>query len=357
MRKVMRICLQLALTAAVAAGATLQGCDLIYDDGGECPETSYSVSLLYDMNMEWADAFAAQVKSLSLYAFGTDGVLAYKKTEEVSALSGQSMDISDIDPGTYTLVVWAEGEEATSGSWIYSSATLGSTTLDVLTCSVNSEDGEADFELTPLFHGMAEGATFAELEEGGTVSVEVDLTKDTNSLLVMLQNTSGEEISAEDFSFEVTDTNGSLSYDNTPLGEAVTYRPWAAYSASAGMDDDEDEDDSTKGEGSTAITKDGDEDDTVVNTAIAEFSLGRLTEDSEARLRVYNSDGERVLSIPLVDFALLVKGYSNASLTDQEYLDRQSSYSMVFFLDEGGNWLSSTVIINSWRVVLSTVDM
>jgi hypothetical protein len=40
-------------------------------------------------------------------------------------------------------------------------------------------------------------------------------------------------------------------------------------------------------------------------------------------------------------------------MEDQEYLDRQDEYNMTFFLDESGNWISSSIIVNSWRVVLN----
>ena len=60
-----------------------------------------------------------------------------------------------------------------------------------------------------------------------------------------------------------------------------------------------------------------------------------------------------VLSVPIVDYALLVKGYYKRAMDDQEYLDRQDEYNMTFFLDESGDWVSSTIIVNSWRVVLN----
>ena len=72
-----------------------------------------------------------------------------------------------------------------------------------------------------------------------------------------------------------------------------------------------------------------------------------------------DDDGTRhtVLSIPLADYALLVKGHYNRQLSDQEYLDRQDEYNLTFFLDEDNNWASSSIIINSWRVVLSDVEL
>ena len=44
-------------------------------------------------------------------------------------------------------------------------------------------------------------------------------------------------------------------------------------------------------------------------------------------------------------------------MSDQEYLDRQYEYNMTFFLDEQNLCINSVILINSWRVVLSNVDV
>ena len=44
-------------------------------------------------------------------------------------------------------------------------------------------------------------------------------------------------------------------------------------------------------------------------------------------------------------------------MSDHEYLDRQDEYNMTFFLDEQNQWINSVILINSWRVVLSNVDV
>ena len=44
-------------------------------------------------------------------------------------------------------------------------------------------------------------------------------------------------------------------------------------------------------------------------------------------------------------------------MSDQEYLDRQDFYDLVFFIDENHKWQAASVFINSWRVVLSKTDM
>ena len=75
------------------------------------------------------------------------------------------------------------------------------------------------------------------------------------------------------------------------------------------------------------------------------------------RLTVRNTEGKTVLSIPFTDYALLVKGNYNRKMTDQEYLDRQDEYNFIFFLDSNQNWLSASIIVNSWRVVLNNTDL
>lgn len=74
--------------------------------------------------------------------------------------------------------------------------------------------------------------------------------------------------------------------------------------------------------------------------------------ENNPTLTVRHSGTKKVIfSIPVNDYALLVKGYNNKAMSDQEYLDRQDEYNMTFFLDERGKWLSSVIIINNWRIV------
>ena len=81
--------------------------------------------------------------------------------------------------------------------------------------------------------------------------------------------------------------------------------------------------------------------------------MPRLVQGQELRLTVTDKEtGRTVFSIPLIDYALLVKGFYNRDMDDQEYLDRQDVYDMVFFLDESDRWLDAYIYVNSWNVVL-----
>jgi hypothetical protein len=81
--------------------------------------------------------------------------------------------------------------------------------------------------------------------------------------------------------------------------------------------------------------------------------MGRLVKGDDVRITVVNQEtGETVFSVPLIDYALLMKGYERADMDDQEYLDRQDEYNLTFFLDNNNRWISTSILINSWRLVL-----
>jgi hypothetical protein len=116
------------------------------------------------------------------------------------------------------------------------------------------------------------------------------------------------------------------------------YKPWSISTGSA--DIDAELNDATRA--------------TAVNVALAEMTTSRLVMGQRPILVVRNLKEDKVvLSIPIIDYALLVKGFYNRPMDDQEYLDRQDEYNFTFFLDESGDWASSVIMINSWRVVLN----
>lgn len=326
-------------------GILAASCDTIYEDEGDCT-TYFRVKFTYDMNMSFADAFAHNVKSVTLYIFNGEGKLVNTLSESGSVLAEDDYVMNlGIEPGTYTLVAWAEGWE-TGSTFTYPMMQPNVHSLHDLTCRMNREydEGNAayiDNDLTPLFHGIAQNIELEELLDGGEQIIPINLTKNTHNVRVMLQHLSGEDIHADDFTYTITDANGHMNYDNSLLDdETLTYRAWTTYEGTASL-------------ASLVGTRDT---QTSVSVAIAELTTGRLMADQEPVLTVRNEKGETVLSIPLVDYALLVKGHYNRNMSDQEYLDRQGEYNLTFFLDEDNRWVNSSIIINSWHVVLQDVD-
>ena len=164
--------------------------------------------------------------------------------------------------------------------------------------------------------------------------------KNTNNVRIVLQHLSGSPVEVEKFTFTITDKNGWMDYDNSLLeDEQLTYYAWRT--------DD----------GVADLNADGSRAQTTIGVAIAELTVGRLVLQNNPILTITNDKGEKVLSIPLIDYALLVKGYYNRDMSDQEYLDRQDEFNMTFFLDENDRWVYSYIVINSWKVVLSEEDL
>ncbi len=162
---------------------------------------------------------------------------------------------------------------------------------------------------------------------------------------VVLQHLSGEAVDKDKFVFTITDTNGSMDWDNTLLpDELVTFYAWHTDAGEVGMD--------TRSEAVRSTSR------AAFSAAIAELTVPRLVKGQETRLTVSNKEtGKTVFSIPLIDYALLVKGFYHRNMDDQEYLDRQDMHDMVFFLDEDDHWLDTYIYINSWKVVLQNSEL
>lgn len=317
----------------------LLSCNTIYDDAGDCAPT-YAVRFIDDMNLNYADAFDAEVNSVSLFAFDSEGTLVWSKTEAGSTIhpgnQPYEMDISELKPGTYTLVAWGDIKDNTSFS--IPTLTTGASTLEELTCRLTrtSRDDDGDVvnkRLYPLFHSMAQ-VTLPKDEEGGEYHYEMQLTKDTKDISVLLQQLSGDPLNPDDYEFTIEADNGHLNYDNSLLADETpfVYKTWDVQA-------------------------------TDNSAVVAHLSTSRLIQDTgqpnytRPMLTVRKtSDGSTILSIPIIDYALLVRSMMGRDAGDQEYLDRQGDYNMTFFLQEG-KWVSSVIIINDWRIVLNNDTM
>lgn len=310
----------------------MTACDGIYEDEGDC-SVHYHVKFRYDMNMKFADAFAHEVNSVTLYVLDEQNNVVWQGSEqgETLAQEGYAMEV-DVAPGSYSLLAWCG---LAGGN---SFAVPVSSRKEDLICSLKREhklDGTAYVkeDLNRLYHGYLEKQTFS--SEEGTHTFVVPLVKNTNNIRVVLQHLSGEPVDKDKFTFSITDENGVMNWDNKLLSdEPVTYYAWHTDSGTAGIDDVD----------SRTVSS--------FSAAIAELTTARLVKEKAPRLKVTNDKGETVFSIPLIDCALLVKGEYNRRMDDQEYLDRQDEYNMVFFLDEGDRWMDAYIYINSWKVVL-----
>lgn len=134
------------LAAALAAGLAGWSCDsVIYDGEGDCG-VSYTLRFRYDMNMKFADAFAHEVGSVSVWAFDpSTGLLAWQRSESGAALAEEGYGMTlDVPAGDYDLVAWCgldsdartDGTRADTeeGTFAVPDLTVGESTAADLTC-------------------------------------------------------------------------------------------------------------------------------------------------------------------------------------------------------------------------------
>lgn len=342
------------LSATVLACGMAVSCDgLIYDGEEDC-SVAYKVRFRYDMNMKYADAFSHEVKCVTLYVLKEDGSIACSKTESGDALAAEDYSmVVDVPAGRYDLLAWCDAGDNGSFSVAESTSKTG------LKCSLNTkraEDGSAyvDSNLDRLYHGYLSGVDFTADE--GTVVATVNLVKNTNHFNVVLQHISGDPIDKSKFSFAIKADNSLMDWDNSLIGnDPVAYRAWSVESGSA--DVEKYKTSSAESPSSVAELVEATA-TTSLNLVTAELTTGRLVKGRQPRLNVTNREsGETVLSVPLIDFALLVKGKYNEAMDDQEYLDRQDDYNMIFFLDDQDRWIKTFIYINSWKVVLQDTEL
>lgn len=338
-------CLRDRIIIPCLAGVALCGCNgFIYEDEGDCDPT-YKVRFRYDMNMKFADAFPQEVNAVTLYVINEEsGLVVWQKTESGEKLKadGYEMEVN-VAPGNYKLIAWC-GDGHLSHFEI--------PTVDHhadLTCTLgrsynpfNTEEAFINYPLDRLYHGILHNQEFP--DEQGEHVYTVPLVKDTNEVNVVLQHLSGEPVNKDDFTFVVTDKNGKMDFKNDLIDdEQMSYYAHYKVAGTAGVE---------YPEASLAAPSRAQ-----VSACVAGLSTARMVKGQDMKLTVYNKNKQQVLSVPLIDYALLVKGYHNRNMTDQEYLDRQDKYDVVFFLDKGDRWISTYIYINSWKVVLQENDL
>ena len=234
----------ITLLWGVIALGSLSSCDsAIYDDEGDC-SVHYRVTFTYDMNMKWANAFPHEVKSVTLYIYDRNGQLVMSKTDNSAALASPDyyMDV-EVLPGKYDLLVWATGKSPVDNPTAFevASAAPGSamSTLGAkMPLDGTPADGGhyVDRDIVPLYHGIMRGVDFPDTYGNVTLG-PVSLTKDTNVMQVLLQNTDGTTMKADDFSFYITAANNELDYLNKVVSTTqFSYRPWAMTLTSASLD-------------------------------------------------------------------------------------------------------------------------
>lgn len=350
------------LTLTVLAGAMIS-CDSILDfEEGDC-SIEYRVKFKYDYNMagdgKGVDAFAKEVKRVALYAFDENGIFVYQKAEdgeERLSAGDYSMQV-DIEPGNYELVTWAGLDDQ---SFAIPILTPGVSTLEDLTVLTrrNIDETRATGEegkyvvrrnLPSLFHGRIEKQAFTRARQD--VVTTISLVKNTNNIRIVIAQVNQNPdkpvtraINKDKFSYAIYDDNGYMNYDNTLLEDnLLTYLPFVTENSDIK---------------SRALSTDQ-QTESEYPAAIAEISVARLLETQSPRLEIIDTEtGKNLLpsKYSLIDYLKLLKEQNFINMPVSEYLDRESNFAMIFFVDENLTLMKSVVEINKWVVNINEFD-
>lgn len=334
--------------SVLAIGSVLSSCN-VFEDEGDC-SVHYRVPFNYSMNILNVDAFSSQVTSVTLYVYDSDGRLALTKTESGAALAapGYMMDV-ELMPGHYSMLAWCEGTPSYSPS---TSFTIGGEAAPTVitdlsaTLPLQGSDTPApycDQDIVPLFYGYTADVDCPDTF-GTVILPAINLTKDTNSINVSLENLEGSEIATDALTVTIEATNSQLDWQNAVIGDlGFVYRPWSVTQLSsersrADGDDDQEE---------TGPTTNP------VTGIFAELTVGRLMTDRNPVLVVHRKfDDTDIIRLDLVKFLCMVKGHFAGNYTDQQYLDRMDRHTLTFFVDADLNWyMAGGININGWKVV------
>lgn len=327
----------------MAVLTAFSSCSLVFDDE---LQPCYYVHLNYDYNLKNSDATAAEVEEANIYLFDESGKMVWEsgllKGDELRACN-YTVELP-VKPGTYHIIAW--GGTSDQGSFSLQRENMDYNAVkEELRQHLNlkgSEDSELyhDEKLDRLFHGSDDKLV---LEPGQRKVCNLRLVKDTNHVQVMLNNVDGSELDPNQFHFEIEADNSRLDHNNMPI--TFARHKTHCFAKRYFTTDDEDE----LGDITRAFAKV----QTKVTGVVAEHSISRIMENEDMRLRVYHGENwDKIIDIPLRRYLAASKGDNYSHMSDQEYLDRQDEYHVVFFLDHNNRWNKSLCIyINNWRIV------
>lgn len=315
----------------LAAGSI--SCSTIFTDQTDCPR-GVSLRFVYDHNMEYVNSFHTQAHCATVYVFDEEGRFVTRHEETGDHLRDESWRMTfDLEPGNYKLIAYSglacEGSSFTPTEMMPSKAS--GSHMSELAVTLDHDSFVSDEALHDLYYGNHGEPLSLTVLPDDYVEETVNLIKNTNNIRIVLQQMNGEQITADEFEFSITDDNTHMNVDNNIVSKGqITYLPW------------------TKGETVVGVAEDG---NTPVTAAFAEFSTSRLTTETSPRLAVFSKErNEDIINIPLNTYLLLLKSQLYDKMSAQEYLDRESMWTIAFFLDSGNRWINTHIIVNDWTI-------
>lgn len=355
---------------------TMSSC--IKEDMDDCPPAISKVALQFDYtyNVKQADAFAAEVKNINVYAFDENGKFfdSYIESREKFE-TGHTMEITGLKDGKYTFVCLARDRQVMSRAeddemeFSFASLTPGVSTIDDLTERMGKDNGEEiknDKEFAALYTAKTQ-VDFQRLNqngnEGTVVTSTLSLMKCTKTYRIVLLPYENDQadFKPENFDVRIEGSAAWLDHNGEKVkNERITYLPYNM-ERRANYDG--------------AHTEVNEE--PVDQALIYDLSSSRMFERQNDRRVVRdgdknNYDDKRIIITDLRDkdnpielfnhslpwFLALCGEKVNQNWDDQEYLDREDHYVLMFYVSDKRDYnMITKVNVNGWNVNIKDTEL
>lgn len=355
---------------------TMSSC--IKEDMDDCPPAISKVALQFDYtyNVKQADAFAAEVKNINVYAFDENGKFfdSYIESREKFE-TGHTMEITGLKDGKYTFVCLARDRQVMSRAeddemeFSFASLTPGVSTIDDLTVRMgkdNSEEIKNDKEFAALYTAKTQ-VDFQRLNqngnEGTVVTSTLSLMKCTKTYRIVLLPYENDQadFKPENFDVRIEGSAAWLDHKGEKVkNEGITYLPYNM-ERRANYDG--------------AHTEVNEE--PVDQALIYDLSSSRMFERQSDRRVVRDGDkndydDKRIIITDLRDkdhpielfnhslpwFLALCGEKVNQNWGDQEYLDREDHYVLMFYVSDKRDYnMITKVNVNGWNVNIKDTEL
>lgn len=355
---------------------TMSSC--IKEDMDDCPPAISKVALQFDYtyNVKQADAFAAEVKNINVYAFDENGKFfdSYIESREKFE-TGHTMEITGLKDGKYTFVCLARDRQVMSRAeddemeFSFASLTPGVSTIDDLTERMGKDNGEEiknDKEFAALYTAKTQ-VDFQRLNqngnEGTVVTSTLSLMKCTKTYRIVLLPYENDQadFKPENFDVRIEGSAAWLDHKGEKVkNEGITYLPYNM-ERRANYDG--------------AHTEVNEE--PVDQALIYDLSSSRMFERQNDRRAVrdgdeINYDDKRIIITDLRDkdnpielfnhslpwFLALCGEKVNQNWDDQEYLDREDHYVLMFYVSDKRDYnMITKVNVNGWNVNIKDTEL
>lgn len=355
---------------------TMSSC--IKEDMDDCPPAISKVALQFDYtyNVKQADAFAAEVKNINVYAFDENGKFfdSYIESREKFE-TGHTMEITGLKDGKYTFVCLARDRQVMTRAeddemeFSFASLTPGVSTIDDLTERMGKDNGEEiknDKEFAALYTAKTQ-VDFQRLNqngnEGTVVTSTLSLMKCTKTYRIVLLPYENDQadFKPENFDVRIEGSAAWLDHNGEKVkNERITYLPYNM-ERRANYDG--------------AHTEVNEE--PVDQALIYDLSSSRMFERQSDRRAVRDGDkniydDKRIIITDLRDkdhpielfnhslpwFLALCGEKVNQNWDDQEYLDREDHYVLMFYVSDKRDYnMITKVNVNGWNVNIKDTEL